>query len=296
MQRVRKLGTLALALSTCLATSTHLMAQASYNINVYPTLAPNVFGSPSFPGWESNSLSALQNSSTSQGDPTLPSYYSQIPNGANIFAWLVTDFNSWNNKANPGTVFGPAFAGEFGNRLYFNLHITTGPEVQFSISQLSFTATTSDPGNFLGYSITAGTFNYSNAFVGLNYGPNGVPGGGDDVYITTGPNTQLVNELFARGTGNAPVVLGSDPGATEQDKINNALNQLPANFIFNGEYSLENQGDPFATGSAFVVVGVPEPATIIMACVGGAGVLTVCFRKRRRYKKKAGATGAASIK
>ncbi|MBL8823372.1 MAG: PEP-CTERM sorting domain-containing protein [Planctomycetia bacterium] len=270
-----------------------LTAQSEPTVTVFPTLAPNVFGSPSFSPWESNSLSALQSGATTAGDPSIPSYYEQIANGAVIPAWLASDFPSWKLQANPGAVFGPAFASELGNRLYFNLHIV-GNGTEFSLSQVSFQATSSDPGNFLGFSVAAGTYNYSNAFVGLNYGPDNTKGTGDDFFVTSGLNTQLVDELFARGSGNAPTVLSSDPGVTDDERISNALAGLPSSFIFQGDYLLSTSGGD-VNGSAFVVVSVPEPSTVIMACVGGAGLVLVGMKlkKRRRRKMRAAKTSQA---
>lgn len=262
--------------------------QGGISVSVFPSFAPNAFGSPSFAPWETNAISALMSGSSSAGTSTLPSYYSQIPNGANVPLWIVTNFPSWQTFANPGVVFGPAYANELGNRLYFNLHIN-GNGLSFNLTQLSFQGTSTDAGNFLSYSIPAGSFNYSPSFVGLQYGPNGVLGGGDDVLITGGPNTQFVNELFARGTGNAPAVLSTDPGATDQDKIDNARLLMPTDFVFNGEYSLGVDDVGTFSGSAFVVVAVPEPATVAMTGLGGAALAYTCVRqwkKRRRYKKR----------
>ena len=257
------------------------------SLSVFPSLAPNAFGSPSYTPWENNALSALISGSSTSGDPTLPSFYQQIPNGANIPVWIASEFPSWHLLANPGTAFGPAYAGELGNRLYFNLHIV-GNGQQFSISQLRFQATSTDVNNFLGFNVNAGTYNYTSAFVGLNYGPDGIKGTGDDFFVTSGLNTQLVNELFARGSGNAPAVMNSDPGVTNQDKIDNALANIPSNFIFNGSYTLSTDGGD-VNGSAFVVVGVPEPATIALSGLGGTALACVCvsqWKKRRRRKMR----------
>jgi hypothetical protein len=277
------LRTRLLALIALVAVLPPLPAQTP-TIGVFPSLAPNVFGSPSYPGWENNAITALQLGQSSLGSPALPTFYQQIPSGSTIFPWVVTDFNSWKLKANPGTNFGPAFASELGNRLYFNIHIT-GNGQEFSLSQLSFTATSSDSGNFLGFTVGAGSYNYGSGFVGLNYGPDNIEGTSDDVFITSGPNTQLVDELFARGSGNAPAVLSSDPGATEQEKIDLAVASFPMPFTFTGEFSLSTDGGP-VTGSAFVIVGVPEPATIVLTAAAGASLAGCCYLRRRRKHRR----------
>lgn len=258
-----------------------IAAQPSPSVSVHPSLAPNVFGSPSYPGWESNAIAALIASQSSNGTSTLPTYYQQIANGALVSPWLVSEFNSWLNTASPGTAFGPDFANEFGNRMYFNLHIV-GNGQQFSLSQLSFQATSTDVDNFLGFSVAAGSYNYSSGFVGLNYGDDGIKNTGDDFFITAGPNTQLFDELFARGSGNANAVLNSSPGTSDQEKIDNILAAMPSAYEFQGLYTLA--GD--FTGSAFVVVGVPEPATIALTTTAGAALGFVCWRQLKKQRRR----------
>ncbi|MFO0815552.1 MAG: hypothetical protein U0796_20230 [Gemmatales bacterium] len=279
-----------LAFLLCLIFSSALLAQDGPTVNVYPSLAPNVYGSLSYPTWESNAIAALQSGAASGGDNTLPSFYQQIPNGSLVNPWLVSEFPSWLNQANPGTVFGPAFAGELGNRMYFNLHIV-GNGQRFSLSQVAFQASSTDVTNFLGYTVPAGTYNYGSGFVGLNYGPNNIKGDGDDFLITGGANTQLFDELFARGSGNANAALLSSPGVTDQEKLDNTLASMPAAYIFQGTFTL----DGTTTGSAFVVVAVPEPATIILTSVCGAALGVTCwrYRKRRRIRSKKQATQQA---
>ncbi len=267
-----------------------LPAQSTPSIAVFPSLAPNAFGSPSFPQWESNVITALEQGQPSQGSPTQPTYYQQIPNGAIIQPWVATEFPSWMLKANPSAAFGPAFAGELGNRLYFNLHIV-GNGMQFSISQLSLIATSSDSGNVLGFTVPAGTYQYNSGYVGLNYGPDGMKGTSDDFFINSGANTQLIDELFGRGSGNAPAASNSDPGATDQEKIDLVVAGLPTPFTFTGEYTLTTDGT--STGSAFVqVVGVPEPATVVMTGLGAVGLAAGCYSYRRRRRRRVARTAA----
>jgi hypothetical protein len=268
-----------LSLAVCTIATATLVGQ-SPTINVYPALAPNVFGSPSFTPWESNVITALQNNQTSGGNPAFPSYYQQIPNGSLVNPWLVSEFPSWLTKANPGTVFGPDFAGEFGNRMYFNLHIV-GNGQRYSLNQLSFVATSTDVDNFLGFTVNAGSYNYGSGFVGLNYGGDNAPGGGDDFFITGGANTQLFDELYARGSGNANAALNSSPGATDQDKLNNVLDSMPDAYEFRGVYTLDG-----TSGNAFVVVSVPEPATVMLTAAGGMGLGLVGWKIRKRRRQR----------
>ena len=275
MQRKRiRLG---LAAALCLVAGAAVPARAGMIITVTPSVAPNAFGSPSYGTYVSNAIYALENGLTSFGDPNSPSYYQALSNGAQITPdqVLVSGFPSWLGTADPGTAFGPAFANELGNRLLFGLTIL-GDGQQFSISQLSFGATSSDPSNALGFTFAAGSYNYSSDYVGVIYGNDGAA----NTYVTSGPNTQMVDALYGRGSGNAFDVYTDSPGGTIQDKLNTALAGIQ-DMTFTGTYTLGGVGG--ATGSAFVnVSAVPEPSTLILT---GTGLLS-CLNYARRHRRR----------
>lgn len=258
-----------------------LIAKADAVITVSPTIAPNIFGSPSFPTWESNAISALQAGVPAFGNPASPTYYYQTttttPGGI-----IVTNFPSWMGQADPGTVFGPAYANELGNRAHFSIHIgQTGTLTSFSISQLSFTLTSSDP--ILDLNFVAGSYDYGSGYVGLNYGPDGIKGTGDDFFVTSGPNTQLVNELFGRGSGNAfeAICIGCTL-AQQQAEIDAVAAYIngQGGISMTGTYSLGQ-----ATGSGTLqVVATPEPTTMFLLGTGLAA-LGASIRKKRRARK-----------
>jgi hypothetical protein len=253
-------------------------ATADVMITVTPSVAPNAFGSPNFSTYVSNAVHALENGLSSYGDPTSPSYYQALSNGAQVTAdqVLVSGFPSWLGTADPGTAFGPAYANELGNRLHFGLTIL-GNGLQFSISQLSFTATSSDASNALGFTFSTGSYNYGSDYVGVIYGAGGAGDVADYTYVTSGANTQLVDAVFGRGSGNAFDVYMADPGVTTQDKLDNALAGIP-DLTFTGTYTLGN-----ATGSAFVnVAAVPEPSALLSTGTGVLLSLAYTWRRRRR--------------
>lgn len=262
----------AFAGTALLASAPNALADAP-TITVIPSLAPNVFGSPSFTDYQSNAISAIETGQTTAG--TGAAQYNALPDGAtlNVTQNVVTNFNSWNGVADPNT---PQYPNEVGNRLHFGLHIV-GNGTQFSISQLKFSATSSDAGNSLGFGFPNG-YTYGDGYVGLNYGPDGIKGTSDDFFTTSStPDTQLVDELFSRGSGNAWEALSSDPGATNQDKIYGtwAKYNLPDSFTFTGTYSLANADTSLpdiATGSAGVNF-VPEPASLSLLGLGGLALL-----------------------
>jgi hypothetical protein len=183
---------------TALALPSFSPAQAQgITITVIPALAPNVYGSPNWNAWVANATTAIANGYASYGDPSSPGYYQRAPAVISVTNDIVTGFPSWNGQADPGNVFGANFSQELGNRLQFGIDIKGGTNL-ISISQLSFSAHSTDPGNTLDFAFAQGSYNYSSSYVGIIYGP-----GGTKTFVTSGPATQLVNEIVGRGSGNA---------------------------------------------------------------------------------------------
>jgi hypothetical protein len=268
-------------------------AAQAITIEVYPSSAPNAYGSPSFfdngviPGYQSNAISAIGSGLSTYGNPALPTYYSRWPSSTLTVADnIVTGFPSWRGQADPGTAFGAAYASELGNRMTFGVHIL-GNGTQFSISQMSFAAQSTD-GNSLGFSWATGSYNYSAGYVGVIYGDV-------NTYVTDGPNTQLVDELIGRGSGNAWAAYLTDPGGvTPQDKINNAVQSIwdsagDAPFDFTATYTL-NVGNGVSGSATVEFVGtglpaeapgaVPEPASASLALGGLLALAGFAIRRR----------------
>jgi len=247
-------------------------AQSLPSIVVTPTVAPNVFGSPSYAAWVTNSYQAQYQGLSTFGTVGTPTYYaaeSVITDRASV---VVTGYNSWRGNANPTG----AFSAELGNRMLFGLHIFGNGNL-FSISQLSFNATSTGDSGGLDFGFGEGSYNYSNDYVGIQYGADGVLGGGDDVLITSGANTQMVNEIIGRGSGNSYASYTTDPGATNQDKLN-GIAYDPANAwtSFTGTYSLDFGGNAVTGAGTFQAV--PEPTSMAALALGAAALL----RKRRK--------------
>ena len=186
-------------------------AHGDITVTVTTSLAPNAYGSPSWSGYVSNAIYALENGLSSYGDPNLPTYYSD---NSDLYANqpLVTSFNSWMGYADPGAEFGAAFADELGNRMHFGLLITATHGETFNIDDLSFTSSSSDPSDGLGFSWGTGPWTYAPERVGLIHNPDGsvtVLDNGED-------GSTPVDEFIYVGSGNAywPLEGAADPSCT----------------------------------------------------------------------------------
>ena len=256
-----------------------LQAFAAIQIEVIPTLAPNRDTSPSWNAWAANELYAIEHGLSSYGNPNLPSYFSVAPSALPVANNIISDFPSWLGRADPGTVFGAAFAGETGNRLHWAVHVL-GQGQRFSASQLSFlmaTPTISSPDYNLSASVAAGVFPYTVEYVGIDYGPDRLKGTADDVRITSSLSTQLIDEYVGRGPGNAWWARNSTPGATDQARIltvaNGAIAAGGTPFPFNAEYTLG------AISAGATITFVPEPSSWMLL---GLGLLMLRQVRRKR--------------
>ena len=243
-------------------------------IDVTPWVAPNAFGSPSYAAAVANANYALFHELNSYGAAGPTQYNAQ----SNVTASevIVTGFNSWRGVAAPGA----PYQSELGNRMLFGLRID-GQGSQFSISQLSFAATSSDPGNLLNFGFGQGSYNYSLDYQGIQKGNDNLLFTGDDIFVTSGPNTQMVDGLVGRGSGSS--FAAYCPGCTvaqQQAEIDAAAAYPGTAFTFTGVYTLGA-----VTGDdTFHISAVPETSTWVMMILGFAGMGVMAQRRARKFK------------
>ncbi|MBX7132759.1 MAG: tandem-95 repeat protein [Fimbriimonadaceae bacterium] len=219
-------------------------------ISVYGSPAPNAFGSPSWPQYITNALTALETGASSVGDRnTDPSAYVQVTNAPWSDA-VVSGFSSWRGVASAL----PPFDQEGGNRLHFGLRIQ-GNGTRFTLEDLEFAVQSDDPSNDLEFSGDFIGFNYSPTRKGIDYGPDRVKGTLDDITYTTGGGTSYVDEIIYVGVGNAWDA--SFETGTDQEKLEAVRcyleNLAPIHVL--AEYKIKDgSGGYFATGSTVVTI------------------------------------------
>lgn len=255
---------------------------ASVQIAAFPDLAPNAYGSPSFGQFVTNSITALQNGDSAYGDPNSPTYYQQRAS-ATYQDTIVTGFPSWLGQIDPATAFGANYTNELGNRITFSGFID-GHGTQFSISELGFSAvaTGNDTLTFgCGYGdpgFCAGQYNYSPSYVGE------IDGVGGPQYITSGANTQLVDKLWMRGSGNSMPAYcsGTCDAADQTAAIQAAVAAIYGTQTFTGTYTLQSDADSVQGAGTFIFTDAPTPEPSTLGCLGfGLLALATAVRKRR---------------
>ena len=109
-------------------------------------------------------------------------------------------FNSWLGIASPASPFDT----EYGSNLYFGVRVEgfgAGGATSFALNDFVFmdNSYTGGTPNSIFFN-TAGDSNDGLFILGVQSGPDGAPGGGDDIFLQSGEDRNIaVNALFYRG-------------------------------------------------------------------------------------------------
>jgi hypothetical protein len=256
----------------------HLWAEAqtqagTISISVRPSLSPDLFSSPSSNGYISNAISALQNGTPSIGNPANdPAAYFNVSSVSSNEFTVTGSPGFWRGQ----TVSSGPFAGEFGNFLEFGVVVTgnisgSGPKIE--LDKVGFVATSTDPVAFYSGTIPPPLVSsYSAHAVGIVFNSDGSV----NHTVTSGPSSQLVDEIVYTGIG-----LANDASAYPSLAAALAFNQSLGSFLLTGTYTYDDGTGNTGSGSATVSVNpVPEPATLVL--LGIAGACSVAARRRKR--------------
>ncbi len=268
---------LILGWSVFLLFASTIVAAAGPTVSVYPSLGPSE-ASPNLPQYAKNGvrqigLGAIQYSDTQR---YVPSSFLLAPGDLLVSQNIQTGFVSWNGFADPVAVYGPEFAADTGNVLRFAVQVM-GNGTKISLSELTFSLASTDVGHTLDMPVTAAPGSYSEGFIGLDYGVDGIRGTPDDLTIASGPGTLQVDELIAVSFGKSWAIPSVPPGLTAQgalDTYGESLGAMP--FSTTGTYSLMLPSGDAYTGTASVSF-VPEPATLSLLALGALALI----RRRR---------------
>jgi len=248
------------------------VAAAAPLLYIAPSIGPDPFLSTSFDLYSADALWALQHNLSSFG-VVGPGYYSQLGGFFTPNEVIGTNFYSWLGQAPPP----PLYASEYGNMLYYGL-VIYGNGTQFTLSDITFN---DDFYGNIGPTELLANVAFGARLIGINYGPDGVPGGGDDtIYngtVAIGTPSTLLDALYFSGFGDQFYVAGQGSLAANQTALADAIAEInnACCAYSTGTYTLT------LGGHAFVIEGTlntPEPGTVALVGLGLA--LAGVFRKR----------------
>ena len=234
--------------------ATHALDAQVANVSVTAAFAPNGrptsggSASPSWPGYVVNATNALRGDSIAVGDREInPAAYEAVITPISPLEMIYTDFNSWRSSAAPSSTWDQlpaAFDQEKGNRIHFGVQIATDGTTDFALHDLSWALDSTDETDYFDQIGSFAGANYSSTRIGINYGPDHLPGGGDDIIYDNGQDGALaVNELTYVGVGDgffsqepAPVTNNADIDATLRTLLEACVD---CNFDFSATYTLD---------------------------------------------------------
>ena len=264
------------------------------SVEVIPLLGANFFGSPSFDGFSGNAMDFLQDGTAGPDYDLDSTGFLADPGFIPVEEIIATSFPSWRGEA-PGQ-----FAGETGNRAYFGLRVESDPNcpdfqpgalsldgVSGSLQWLDPDQSPSDiiPNPTVNFSLFNET--YTDLRVGVSYGADMMPGGGDDIVYNSGEaGSTPVDAIYYLGASDS-LVFGNDviydPNISDQDNIDNLVTAFldpvhPLPQELTTEYTIVNNNGVEYCGKGSVFV--PEPAGLQLI-LGFAGFLAFVGRRRR---------------
>ena len=149
------------------------------------------------PAAEANAIHALYHGLNSYGAAGPTQFNAQ----SNVTASevIVTGFNSWRGVAGPGALY----QNEFGNRMHFGLVINGARIAILDFAIVIRYDQQRSVQRLWRWNWAQGSYNYGAGYQGILKGQDDMLFTGDDIFVTSGLNTQLVDGLVGRGSGSS---------------------------------------------------------------------------------------------
>jgi len=192
--------------------------------------APNESMSPSWEPFVQNAIAGLSTDQSSVGDRAVnPAAYQVVDGPISPYEMIYTEYPSWRASASPFETWEDypiAFAAEKGNRIHFGVQIESNDSRDFALQELRWALDSDDETNYFDQQGSFTNAAYSKTRVGINYGVDGQPGGGDDLVYDNGQSGALrVHELTYVGVGDG--FFSQEPNPTSNlDDIDATLRSL----------------------------------------------------------------------
>jgi hypothetical protein len=277
------------AVSSCLLLSVAVASAATVDAGF--VVGPNNNVPGTYGGFRANGESSFNDNFSKIGSlENTPQAYNPLFGGSITTDRMIARDNSWLGEHDPAS----PFEDENGNVVWSFARIT-GDGVK--LDDLRYERTFSGSSAIADELDTTGSYegggfedSLSRSTIGIDYGGDGVLGGGDDTIYTSGNGTTPVDEIrvfadfgFAINASDFAPDLS---GQAQLDATRSALDD-EAPFDVTNEFSLvDANGDPGATGGSTVTVtAVPTPGAgaIAFALLGGMAGLRYLRRPRRDH-------------
>lgn len=189
-----------LTAATALAASVQAGIVSGVDVSVYAASSP-VTMSSSMVTWAQNATYALRNGlSDAGGDITqTPTAYERAADSMSVYDMAYSQsFHLWRGVVSPTG----AFANEWGNAITFGLAAVATGDAQLSLNQIrgDIYAAGTPATNGLHYVISFQNSSYGNGTaLGVLVGADGLLNTPDDILVTSGSGTQLVDAIYSWG-------------------------------------------------------------------------------------------------
>jgi len=270
-------------------------ANAQVTTTFYQSIGPNANSSPNAVnagGYYDNAINGLIGTGnlvpgTFASNGNAASSFSTFNGALPVSGMLATTINSWMGVTPPPG----AFAGEFGNSLFFGASfVSTAPGptgTQFNLDSVTFAA--NGTGNGASIVPAISPINYAGLYgldrVGIqDTNANGIIGDLGDTFLANGEaGSTLVDAIFIIGPAGSfdlSTALNQADIDAQLAAINLNPGSLTGTFTLSQTFQNQIPGGPGAQANGGGAI-VPEPASMAVLGLGVVGLLGYTYRRRQ---------------